>query len=88
MRSVVVIEELRRRGHRVKIAASGNAEVLLAKRFEDVLAIRGLFIVYRDGSMARARTVVENLRAAPALVRQNVALYEEDVRARAIPTSA
>src|SRR5258708_3566159 len=80
MRSVVVIDALRRRGHRVKIAASGRAASLLAQRFDDVLAIRGLFIVYRDGSMERGRTIVENLRGAPALVRQNVALYEDDVR--------
>jgi uncharacterized protein (TIGR00661 family) len=81
MRSKVVIEELARRGHRVKVAASGRASVLLARSFPDVLSISGLFIAYREGTVARGRTVWDNLRSAPALVRRNFALYEEDVRA-------
>ncbi len=81
MRSRVVISELLRRGHRVKVAASGRACQLLARDFPDVVPIHGLSITYRDGSMARGRTVIDNLRAAPALVRANVALYEAQIKA-------
>ncbi len=81
MRSRVVIEELIRRGHRVKVAASGRASGLLSASFPDVVTISGLFIAYRQGTVARGRTVWDNLRSAPALVRRNVALYEEDIRA-------
>lgn len=81
MRSRVVIAELLRRGHRVKVAASGRAVGVLANVTPDVLPIQGLAITYRDGTMARGRTVVDNLRAAPSLVRGNVALYKAEIDA-------
>jgi uncharacterized protein (TIGR00661 family) len=80
MRSRIVIAELLRRGHRVKVAASGRACGLLSQAFPDVVAIRGLRISYRDGTMARGRTVLDNLRAAPAFYRDNVPLYEAAIR--------
>jgi len=81
MRSRVVVAELLRRGHRVKVAASGRAVSILRNVCSDVVPIRGLTITYRDGTMARGRTVVDNLRAAPSLVRRNAALYEAEIDA-------
>lgn len=80
MRSRVVIAELKGRGHEVKVAASGRAAVLLGQAFSDVVPIQGLFIEYRDGTMARGRTVMANLRGARALVRTNRAAYEAEFR--------
>ncbi len=53
---------------------------MLAAEHPDTVAIRGLAITYRDGTMARGRTVLDNLRSAPALVRADVALYEAEIR--------
>ncbi len=80
MRSRIAIAELLRRGHHVKVAASGRAATLLSQSFMVVVPIHGLFIEYRNGTMARGKTVLANLKGARTLFRQNRAAYEAEFR--------
>jgi uncharacterized protein (TIGR00661 family) len=70
IRSAVVIEYLRGRGHDVRVAASGRAVDYLTQRSPDpktVIPITGLSLVYRDNMVSTVRTALQNLRAVSGL---------------------
>ena len=75
MRSRVVAQHLYARGHEVKLVASGRARDYLARYFPDVEPIPGFAMEYRDGAMARGRTVRRTLCAVRPAIRESVALY-------------
>lgn len=79
MRSRVMAEHLRERGHEVKLVASARAHGYLARWFPDVQRIPGFAMTYRDGAVARARTVLAVGRSARAAVRDSVALYRRAI---------
>jgi uncharacterized protein (TIGR00661 family) len=79
MRSRVMAEHLRGRGHEVKLVASARAHGYLARWFDDVVPIPGFAMTYRDGAVARARTVLSVGRSARAAVRDTVALYRRAI---------
>lgn len=71
-RSRVVIEHLQRRGHQVRIVASGRACGYLARCCGDVLPIRGLSLRYVRGSVAYTRTAAQLVRSAAASLRHDL----------------
>ncbi len=79
MRSRVMAEHLRARGHEVKLVASARAHGYLARWFPDVQRIPGFAMTYRDGAVARARTVLSLGRGARSAVRDTVALYRRAI---------
>ena len=76
-RSAVVLSHLLKRGHRVKVVASGRAHRFLSERFADVDRIHGLHIVYEDNEVQRRETVLSNLVQLPENLSTNVAAYFE-----------
>lgn len=79
MRAQVVARGLARRGHRVKIAASGRAADLLAAEHDDVLRIDGLSLTYARGGVARTRTALRTAKEAPSALARNGALIRSVV---------
>lgn len=79
MRSRVVAQHLYARGHEVKLVASGRAREYLARYFPDVERIPGFAMTYRDGKVARARTVRRTLRALRPAVRESIAMYRNAI---------
>jgi len=79
IRSRVVIEALSRE-HEVRVVASGRARDYLADHFDDVDAIWGLTLAYRDNEVRSWQTLVQNLhrgvRGLPANGRALVRLAE------------
>ena len=75
MRAMVIVARLEASGHRVKLLASGRAERLLARRFEDVVAIDGLSLRYVRGGVARTRSLAQLARVGPAALRDNLRCY-------------
>ena len=80
IRSRVVIEALSRM-HEVRVVASGRALDYLAAHFDDVDAIWGLTLAYRENEVRSWQTLVENLqrgvRGLPANGRKLVSLAEQ-----------
>jgi uncharacterized protein (TIGR00661 family) len=76
-RSSVVIEELTRVGHHVKVVASNRAFGYLQQRFTDVNRIHGLHIVYDENEVQRRKTVLSNLVQLPENLSTNVSQYLE-----------
>jgi uncharacterized protein (TIGR00661 family) len=75
MRSRVIAEHLRERGHDVKLVASRRACNYLRGYFDDVDEIPGLTLSYAKGGIARTRTLYRNARLARSAVRDSVDLY-------------
>ncbi|HJK91867.1 MAG TPA: glycosyltransferase family protein [Polyangiaceae bacterium LLY-WYZ-15_(1-7)] len=88
MRSRVVLEHLVAQGHEVEVMASGRAvDFLRTRGFEEVHAIHGLHIVYRDNTVRRNATFWSNvLEGAVALPKQIEAYFRliEDFRPEAV----
>ena len=82
MRSRVVLEHLRARGHEVEIVASGRAVDYLRKKFvgTDVNAIRGFHIVYEENRVRRGRTLLENVLQGTASIPGHIAAYFDLIR--------
>lgn len=72
MRARALAQALQAKGHRVCIATSGRAEVILRGHGFETVAIDGLKMVYRDGAMQRARTLARVARGAPRALGTNV----------------
>jgi uncharacterized protein (TIGR00661 family) len=80
MRSIVLLEELTRRGHEVRIVGSGRAAEYLEKRFPGtVTTITGLTMVYEDNVVKKLKTAFKNLKAA-AGIPENFLHYAELAR--------
>lgn len=80
IRSRVVIEHLSRH-HEVRVVASGRARDYLAAHFEDVDAVWGLTLTYRENEVRSWQTLVANvqrgMRGLPANGRRLVRLAEQ-----------
>src|SRR5256885_1938654 len=73
MRSRVIAEHLRQRGHTVQLVASGRARGYLARYFPDVEEIPGFTLAYARCGIARMQTLRSNYRAARgAILRREV----------------
>ena len=74
VRSAVVIEELLRRGHDVRIATSGDSTGYLDEKFSGVTEIWGLSVVTRDNRINRPLTLASNIRTglAPSGLARNI----------------
>lgn len=81
MRSRVVAEHLRARGHVVKLVASRRACTYLQRYFDDVEEIPGFTLAYVRGGVGRMRTLARNSRAARAAIRDSVDLYRWPITA-------
>ena len=79
MRSRVVADHLRARGHDVKLAASGRACDYLQRYFDDVQQIPGFSIAYMRDQVARRRTLARIGRSARPALRETVALYRRAI---------
>jgi uncharacterized protein (TIGR00661 family) len=79
MRSRVMAQHLYARGHEVKLVASGRARDYLAQYFPDVERIPGFAMEYREGELARRRTVRRTLRAVRPAMRESVAMYRTSI---------
>ena len=79
MRSRVVADHLRARGHDVKLAASGRACDYLRAYFDDVQQIPGFSIAYIRDQVARGRTLARLGRSARPALRETVALYRRAI---------
>jgi uncharacterized protein (TIGR00661 family) len=79
MRSRVMAEHLRTRGHTVKLVASGRACDYLRRYFDDVQRIPGFSIAYVRDRVARLRTVAGVGRIARPAIRESVALYRRGI---------
>jgi uncharacterized protein (TIGR00661 family) len=80
IRSRVVLEHLRERGHRLKVVVSGRAHGFLSKHFDDVVEISGLPLVYEDNAVDRDGTALKILGEGPRYALDNVDAYIRDVR--------
>jgi uncharacterized protein (TIGR00661 family) len=80
IRSRVVLEHLRERGHRLKIVVSGRAHGFLSKHFDDVVEISGLPLVYEDNAVDRDGTALKILGESPRYALDNLDAYVRDVR--------
>src|SRR5437588_1032007 len=74
-RSKVTITYLIKRGHTVKVVASGRAHTFLAKDF-DALEIVGLELKYADGALNLAGSLAVNLQAGPSMLAKNTGAYQ------------
>ena len=81
MRSRVIAEHLRQRGHTVQLVASGRARGYLARYFPDVEEIPGFTLAYARGGIARMQTIRSNYRAARGAIRDCVDMYRWPVAA-------
>ncbi len=79
MRSRVMAEHLRARGHEVKLVASGRACEYLGRYFENVQAIPGFSMVYVRDQVSRSRTVARLGRSVRPAVRESIALYRRAI---------
>jgi uncharacterized protein (TIGR00661 family) len=79
MRSRVVAEHLRDRGHTVKLTASRRACSYLRRYFDDVEEIPGFTLTYVRGGVGRLRTLARNTRGARAAVRDSIDLYRRPI---------
>jgi uncharacterized protein (TIGR00661 family) len=79
MRSRVMSEHLRARGHDVKLVASGRACDYLRRYFDDVQPIPGFSMAYVRDRMSRSRTITRLGRAARPALRESVALYRRAI---------
>jgi uncharacterized protein (TIGR00661 family) len=75
MRSRVIAEHLRDRGHTLKLTASRRACTYLRRYFDDVEETPGFSLRYARGGIGRTRTVWRNTRGARAAVRDSIDLY-------------
>lgn len=75
IRSKVIIKHLLKR-YDVHIISSQRAYKYLSKHFKNVTEIEGMYILYRDNSVMRAKTVVFNVRDLPkSLVRNTSKMF-------------
>lgn len=74
VRSAVIIEELLRRGHEVRIVVSGSAKDYIEEKFPDVTEIWGLSVVTRGNKISEALTIAANVREglAPSGLPRNI----------------
>ncbi len=79
MRSRVMTDHLRARGHEVKLAASGRAHDYLRRYFDDVQQIPGFAMAYRGERVSRSRTVARVGRSVRPAVRASVELYRHAI---------
>jgi uncharacterized protein (TIGR00661 family) len=79
MRSRVMAEHLRGRGHEVKLVASGRACEYLRRYFEDVQPIPGFSMAYLHDRVSRLRTVARLGRSARPAIRETIALYRRAI---------
>ena len=75
MRSRVVAEHLRSRGHQVKLVSSGRACGYLQRSFEDVQPIPGFAFAYRNERLARCRSLALLGRSVVPAIRESIELY-------------
>jgi uncharacterized protein (TIGR00661 family) len=79
MRSRVVLDWLRQRGHETLVAASGRAVDYLRRYDHRVLSIDGFELQYEGDALRRARTLAHNIQRAPKALRHNLAAFSTDV---------
>ncbi|HUS31808.1 MAG TPA: MJ1255/VC2487 family glycosyltransferase [Kofleriaceae bacterium] len=79
MRSRVMADHLRSRGHEVKLVASRRACSYLRRYFDDVEEIPGFTLTYVKGGVGRTRTLYRNARVARANVRESIDLYRRPI---------
>lgn len=79
MRSRVIAEHLRERGHEVKLVASRRACTYLRGYFDDVDEIPGFTLSYARGGISRIRTAYRNARLAKSAVRDSIDLYRDPI---------
>jgi uncharacterized protein (TIGR00661 family) len=87
IRSRVVLEHLRARGHEIEIMASGRACQFLAKRFEGVNEIHGFHMISEENRMRFGKTVWSNVVQGVAGLPKNIRAYFdaiEDFRPQAV----
>ena len=76
-RSRIIIEELLRRGHTVKIFTSNKGHAYLHQHFDDVVAIMGLSFVFDGDRVDLLKTLRKNLRDGAGEAGKTLkALYE------------
>lgn len=62
VRSSVIIEELLRHGHEVRVVVSGDARPYVEEKFSAVTEIWGLSVVTRGNSVSQGLTIATNIR--------------------------
>lgn len=80
IRSRVVLEHLRAKGHQIKIVVSGRAYTFLAKHFDDVTEISGFPMVYEGNALDVEGTTLKILSESPGWALDNIETYAKDVR--------
>jgi uncharacterized protein (TIGR00661 family) len=75
-RSRVVVDFLRRKGHRVLCATSARAVAFLRRAGFDVVELGGLRLAYVDGAMDLGESIRKNLGDAPAMLARNVPAWQ------------
>src|SRR5262245_63071749 len=79
MRSRVVADHLRARGHAIKLVASDRACRYLRRSFDDVQPTPAFSIAYAGDGISRLRTVAHNARATRPAIRESIALYRRAI---------
>ena len=80
VRSRVLIDELLRQDHEIKIMASSRACDFLSKRYgEGVKRIHGLHLIYEENRVRRGKTLWTNVQAGLEGVPKNIAAYFERI---------
>jgi uncharacterized protein (TIGR00661 family) len=79
MRSRVMADHLRARGHEVKLVASARAHEYLGRHFDAVQRIPGFAMAYRGGTMSRSRTIARVGRSVRPAIRESIALYRRAI---------
>ena len=75
MRSRVVAEHLRARGHEVKIVAPKRAHDYLKRHHDDVTEIQGLAMTYVKGGVSRVRTIARTGKMARSVLSEGLELF-------------
>ena len=79
MRSRVMAEHLRMRGHDVKLVASGRAGAYLRRYHDDVQDISGAALAYTSDGISHLRTAMRAARTLRATIRDSLALYRRAI---------
>jgi uncharacterized protein (TIGR00661 family) len=79
MRSRVMADHLRARGHAVKLVASARAYDYLRRHFDDVQQIPGFSMAYVRDQVSRSRTVARLGRSLRPALRDSTALYRRAI---------
>lgn len=81
VRSRVVIEELRKLGHSVKIATYGQGVDYLKRFFSDeIIEIKGLKQSYLAGRLFASGTFLKGVKDLPSLIGKNFSLFKKIIK--------